>query len=603
MSQTKPNRGTVRKRKQNGENNVTNFKGTKGESPVASTGIEVAERVAQNKKAKLDQFPAKEFTADTNVPVSFAGALLSFVEHDVRMPWHVLLELDKFKVGLKTENMLTRMAINLMLRLVEGVRMDVIHEGIPLIEPGTKAPKNRKVGKLFFNVPTQEEFLQGEFDGSDHPDLIILREFIKNRNTQLKKKSNGSKEKPRKKNDFIFISRDKMARLFALLLGIPAQDFRRVSLDEKKVLTDRLHYFPNSFWNNCMEEIPDRSATGNAQKSIRVFKNRAFRGINVNEFIVLAGDAGSPERHFRVIKKVSPEVVHLRELKDYRKKSNALRGVVAWNEAQNRGIDVLFDPDVPVVLLYGDVGTSKTFLAELAGYYQMMQFNRYRSIVAARVPVPVGKKELAEVPGGVEEKMRPWLQGFYDNMTILAHYFTRDMFPEATSKKPMPFEELIQSLTGNTNKQKGKKGGAKNGSENKDVSIDYDLCFGAIQGWMKGRSEVVHPSTIRSASFFDQYVILDEAQDARRDVLKAFLTRFGKGFEEVLDRDGKVLHEATRPKLVITGSVQQIDNHIADGDSAFARLIADSVGQESVAQVMLTECTRDPVVKFFNKIL
>ena len=99
---------------------------------------------------------------------------------------------------------------------------------------------------------------------------------------------------------------------------------------------------------------------------------------------------------------------------------------------------------------------------------------------------------------------------------MLYEVITRDMFPEATSKKPMPFEELIQSLTGNTNKQKGKKGGAKNGSENKDVSIDYDLCFGAIQGWMKGRSEVVHPSTIRSASFFDQYVILDEAQDARR---------------------------------------------------------------------------------------
>jgi predicted ribonuclease YlaK len=414
----------------------------------------------------------------------------------------------------------------------------------------------------------------------------MLREHIKNRNSQLQSKVKTKKiitrEPHRTNKSFVFISKDKMARLMALLLGVPAQDFLRDAFDENRVLSEQVHYFPNAFWENQKEVLKQKDEEGREQKQIRVFVARAFRNILVNEFVVIRGSATSPDKHFRVIDKKSPEVVHLRELVDYMKPKNALLGIRALNHGQNRALDVLLDPDVRVVILHGSFGTSKTFMALLAGYYQMIQHNAYRKIVVTRVPVGIGRKKLEAIPGGVNEKMSPYMQGVKSNTHILASYFTQSIFPQAFKKEPPPIEILKQRIASKKNKIK---------KEEKEKN--FEACYNVVFGWMNEVRSVEHPSTILGMSFFDEFVLYEEVQDNITEEFKSFLTRLGKG-----DMFGDA-----RPKIVLTGSLQQMGEEIDDGNSVFARLIAKSVGQKGLAQVLLTECTRDPLVHVFNEIL
>lgn len=87
------------------------------------------------------------------------------------------------------------------------------------------------------------------------------------------------------------------------------------------------------------------------------------------------------------------------------------------NDEQQEALDLLFDPDVHLVMLLGPAGTGKTLLATYAGISQA-QTGTYDQALVTRPLVSVGE-DLGYLPGTVEEKLLPWSQPIFDAIEVL----------------------------------------------------------------------------------------------------------------------------------------------------------------------------------------
>jgi phosphate starvation-inducible PhoH-like protein len=133
--------------------------------------------------------------------------------------------------------------------------------------------------------------------------------------------------------------------------------------------------------------------------------------------------------------------------------------------------------DHDITLCYGPPGTGKTHVAVgLAAEY--LKRNQIDKIVICRPVVPSGC-DIGYLPGSMEEKLAPWLQPLYDE---LSYYI------DPRSLRLLREEGVI---------------------------------------------DVVPLTMMRGRTFKNSFVILDEAQNATFEELKMFLTRIGEGTKVV----------------------------------------------------------------------
>lgn len=134
-----------------------------------------------------------------------------------------------------------------------------------------------------------------------------------------------------------------------------------------------------------------------------------------------------------------------------------------------------------ITVVDGPAGTGKTMLAVTEALRAQMNFEVHK-IVILRPLVTVGE-DLGFLPGGLEEKISPYLQH------ILEY-----------------FEEFINKKT--------------------------------IEGLMKaGVIELVPFALVRGRTFKESFIIVDEAQNATKTQMKAILTRLGEGSKMVVVGD------------------------------------------------------------------
>ncbi len=178
-------------------------------------------------------------------------------------------------------------------------------------------------------------------------------------------------------------------------------------------------------------------------------------------------------------------------------------GMKPRNPQQALALDLLLDPDISVVTLVGKAGTGKTLLALAAGLQCVLDENRYACMLVSRPVFPMGK-DIGFLPGTAQEKLEPWMQPIFDNLSLLV---ANPLSPQNSVKG---WETLVD------------------------------------QGMI-----TIEPLTyIRGRSISQQFMVVDEAQNLTPHEMKTILTRVGEG-----------------TKIVLTGDPQQIDHPYLDGVS------------------------------------
>ena len=200
--------------------------------------------------------------------------------------------------------------------------------------------------------------------------------------------------------------------------------------------------------------------------------------LSPNTFVILRSrDGQSALCSYNAIEK---KLIHIPD--EEIKLGGSSLGVRGKNKEQKFAMNALQNLEVPLVTLTGLAGSGKTFLSLVAGISQVQQ-NRYERIVVTRNLQPVGR-EIGYLPGGMEEKMMPWMAPVMDNL--------RNQFKDKNA---------------------------------------FDMLR------VNGLLEIAPMSFIRGRTFTNSYIILDEAQNATIHELKTVITRVGEGSKIILMGD------------------------------------------------------------------
>ncbi len=98
-------------------------------------------------------------------------------------------------------------------------------------------------------------------------------------------------------------------------------------------------------------------------------------------------------------------------------------GVCGHDRKEQRfALELLLDPSVEVVALDGRAGTGKTLLAVAAGLEQVVEQCRYERLAVYRPLVPVGRADVGFLPGGLDEKLDPWMSAIHDAVVALTDH-------------------------------------------------------------------------------------------------------------------------------------------------------------------------------------
>jgi PhoH-like ATPase len=215
-------------------------------------------------------------------------------------------------------------------------------------------------------------------------------------------------------------------------------------------------------------------------------------------------------------------------------------GLRSRSKEQRFALELLLDPDVSVVALDGRAGTGKTLLAIAAGLEQVVEQRQYERLAVYRPLVPVGRADVGFLPGGLDEKLDPWMSAIHDAIVALTD-----------QRSAQDAHRLVEELVGRN-----------------QLSLE-SVTF------------------LRGRSLHRQIVVVDEAQNLEPTTLKTVLTRIGDG-----------------TKVIFTGDTSQIDApYLGESNNALAVLIQAFAGQSCFGHVTLTACERSTVASLAAELL
>ncbi len=437
----------------------------------------------------------KLFVIDTNVLLHDYLCIYNFEENDVIIPIVVLEELDKFKRG----NDLINFHAREFTRELDKLSGDMLlTANIPLGE-----------GRGNLHIETGKEFSQKVFESfpektPDHR-ILAIADYVCIAN---------------KDKSVILITKDINLRMKAKSLGIMAQDYENDKVanidDLYKGITVLEGVDPLLI--SKLYENPEGVGSG---------EFRMDKELKGHQFYIMKNNGSSALAHYNPVNKNLNRVI-----------KQTTYGIDPRNAEQTFAFDALLNPEIQLVSLTGKAGTGKTLLA-LASALQ--QHKRYKQIFLARPIVPLANRDLGFLPGDLKEKMDPYMQPLYDNLTVIKHKFSHQS-PE----------------------------------------------FVRISEMMKEEKLVITPlAYIRGRSLSSIFFIVDEAQNLTPHEIKTIITRAGEG-----------------TKMVFTGDIEQIDSPYLDTASNGLSYLSDKMkDQEIFAHVNLVKGERSFLAELASKLL
>ena len=450
---------------------------------------------------------------DTSVLVADPGCLHTFGDVDVIIPLTVVEELD----GLKTRSDEVGRSARTALRTIEELRV-------------------ANGGSLAAGAPIGSGILRIEVNGVDHGRMAEHGLDLASPDNRIIGAAVGqSLAAPT-----VMVSNDAALRIKAAHLGISAVEHRPTRASRRIQpagwhVTDVEPHVVDLLYRDGVIEVDDvdwRAAPGlDDPTPLGLMRDgsEAPPRIRENEFLVLRAGSQSALARRRgeellLLSHATPEPW----------------GLHPRSKEQRFALELLLDPDVTVVALDGRAGTGKTILAIAAALEQVVEESVYERVAVYRPLVPVGRADVGFLPGGLDEKLDPWMSAIHDAVVALTD-----------RRSSTDARRLVDELT------------------------------------ERGKLSLESVTFLRGRSLHRQIVVIDEAQNLEPATLRTILTRVGEG-----------------TKVIFTGDTSQIDApYLGESNNALAVLTSAFAGQECFGHITLQSCERSGVASLAAELL
>ncbi len=465
----------------------------------------------------------KTFVLDTNVILHDSSCLTQFTRHAIVIPIAVLEELDQFKKGTQSINHHARE----FLRSLDALGGDAIFD------------RGVSIGAGHGTVRIQ-------LDRALHADLAFNFHRGKPDDLILNCAYTLAREKPRSR--VVLVSKDVNLRLKARAVGLPSADYLSDHVKDVATL-----YTGTREVTDLDLEVINRLYAGEPVLPEHLGLDTPLLA---NESLILRNHQKSALARF------DPAAGTIRRVN-----KAPVFGIMPRNAEQTFALQVLCDPEIPLVTITGKAGTGKTLLALAAA---LEQRRLYRQVFLARPIVPLSNKDIGYLPGEVKAKLDPYMQPLYDNLAVIIGA------KRAAHAGGGGAKGAAHAGGG------GARGTAQNGGgEGKSVAhqiqqmLDEEKLTVSALPYIRGRS--------LNRIFF----IVDEAQNLTPHEVKTIVTRAGEG-----------------TKVVFTGDVFQIDHPYLDAQSnGLSFLIEKMQGQRLYAHVNLEKGERSQLAQLASDLL
>jgi PhoH-like ATPase len=398
---------------------------------------------------------------DTSVLIHDPNAVDNYKGERVAIPIYVVMELDDLKDAKKGEvSQLARKASNKILTYLNEGSFEGVLEVVGLTESD-------------LGVDTLDRSFM---DTNRKMDTLILQSAI------------GQK---RAGHDVVLLTKDTNLRILAISEGLLAEDY------------DIDHVSMSDIWKGSQSvnvESLDVSVFGDIKESywsnthidIDRVEGALSRAPLENEFIIFEDNGANKTHLFRYAQGRCNLV----------DKKESFCNIKPRNLEQTMALNLLGRPDIELCCIIGKAGTGKTILALGSALAQLS--STYDRIILTKPVVDVGKG-IGFLPGGLGEKLEPWMQSFFDNL-----------------------DQLLPPT-----------GGDKAKGAHKAESTWLPLLESGV-------IEIQPINTIRGRSLSRAYMIVDEAQNLTKHEVKSIITRAAEGTKVVLMGDP---HQVDNPYL------------------------------------------------------
>lgn len=481
----------------------------------------LSEAIASKPQLKVSA-KAKTFVLDTNVLLHDPQSIFKFEDNNLAIPVEVLEELDAIKTEQSTERGRNARRVHRILsELLPDSRS--MHEGVKLETGGSLS--------VIINPYMADPALK------DAPLMqklrAVLADFGKKDNRII---ASALFVQERYSPPTILVTKDVNVALKARAVGLEAQDYLNDKVPEARDDEDAYREIAVTIYEIqrfCSEGEFDLGEEGS-------------QGLYLNEYVLLRSEEGKtmPARYYGegLVKRLRiPESI----------KAPGGISIRSRNLEQQFFMDALLDDSISLVTCFGKAGTGKTLLSIGCALHQTHDDRSLYDGVSISRPVMALGKDIGFLPGTMEEKMKPWLQPYFDALEVLMpskptkepQFAAKKVSKKQQKKQPSALETSRQesvSSHGGGNGHGG--GGAAHGPAAPMKPYERLIKSGLV--------EVEALCFIRGRSIARRFFILDEAQQLTPHEVKTVITRISEG-----------------SKIVLIGDPAQIDNPYVDARS------------------------------------
>ena len=387
----------------------------------------------------------KTYVIDTSVYLTDHTSINNFGRSDIIVPLKVLEEIDKHK---KRQDSVGNNARSIV-RTFDSLReKGSLQEGVSLGD---------KRGRLYVKG-YDSNYIPDDLDRKNADHIIIA--------TALTLRE----QEPER--DIVLVTRDIQLRVICDSLGLACEGYNS---DQVVETAEGLYDGLTEFY------VEDRIIDDFYAKQPVFVDDLLTDGVPLhnNQFIMMKSDFDEKKTALVFFEWYDKPVRHITDNK------GGIWGVIPRNKEQRFALDMLMNPNIPLVSVVGKAGCGKSLLCLAAGLEQVLAAEpKYKRLIVARPVQPMGK-DIGFLPGDLNDKLLPWL---------------------------MPIQDNLQFLMG-------------------DDKAALELYV------EKGTIEIEALTYIRGRSIANAYILIDEAQNLSAHEIKTIITRVGENTKIVFTGD------------------------------------------------------------------